>query len=213
MRIAVIAANGQLGKAFVEAALQAGHSVRAGVRTKNTLRPHPQLEVVTCDATKLGDLRALFQGQDVVVSSIGHSKGVAKNVQTLATEATVTVMDELGIKRFVDVTGTGVRFRGDRITIVDRVLNMAVQIIDSDRVKDGRDHQEVLKKSDLDWTTVRVLKLQNIPQRPYILTPNGPTKWFVGRVEVAHAMLQVIEENSFIKQSPIISKPLGSRRP
>lgn len=211
MRIAVIAANGRLGKVFVETALQAGHSVRAGLRGENTLTPHPRLEVVTCDATKAEDLRLLLRNQEVVVSTIGHVKGAAHNVQTLATEAVVSAMNEQHIRRFVDVTGTGVRFPDDHISIVDRVLNLAVRIVDSDRVSDGRNHQEVLKKSDLDWTTIRVLKLQNISARPYTLTPHGPTKWYVGRSEVAKAMLQVIEENSFIKQAPIIS-PLAQEK-
>jgi putative NADH-flavin reductase len=211
MRIAVIAANGRLGKVFVEAALQAGHTVRAGIRGEDILAPHPQLEVVACDATNTDDLRVLFHNQEVVVSAIGHVKGVAPNVQTLATQALVAVMDELHITRFVDVTGTGVRFPGDTITIVDRILNLAVEVIDSARVKDGRDHQEVLKKSDLDWTTIRILKLQNISERTYELTLHGPTKWYVGRSEVARAMLQVIEEDSFIKQSPIISKSTKER--
>lgn len=207
MRIAGIAANGRLGKIFVEAVLQAGHIVRAGVRGENNLTPHPRLEVVACDATNVDDLRMLFQNQEAVVSAIGHVRGVAPNVQTIATKALVSVMDELHIKRFVDVTGTGVRFPDDAITIVDRILNLAVQIIDSDRVKDGQDHQEVLKKSDLDWTTIRILKLQNVSERPYILSLHGPTKWYVGRSEVAKAMLEVLEKNSFIRQAPIISRP------
>lgn len=212
MRIAVIAANGRLGKIFVEAALQAGHSVRAGIRGEHSLAPHPQLEVVVCDATNLDDLKLLFLDQEIVVSAIGHVKGSVHNVQTLATEALVSVMGELHIKRFVDVTGTGVRFPGDKVTVVDSILNLAVQIIDSDRVRDGQDHQEVLKKSNLDWTTIRILKLQNISERPYALTSHGPTKWYVGRSEVAKAMLQVVEEGIFIKQSPIISKLMKGRQ-
>lgn len=206
MRIAVIAANGRLGKVFVEKALHAGHSIRAGVKGTNTLSDHPQLEVVSCDATNRADLKKLLLGQDVVVSTIGHVKGSSPDVQTVATKLIASVMDELGIKRFVDVTGTGVRFPGDRISIVDRFLNLAVEVIDNPRVKDGRDHQEILKQSELDWTTIRILKLQNVAEKPYGLTLNGPTKWYVGRAEVANAMLEVIDKNSFIKQAPIISK-------
>lgn len=206
MHIAVVAANGRLGKAFVEAALEAGHSIRAGVRGVNTLTPHPRLEIIFCDATKADELRLLFQNQEVVVSAIGHVKGSAPDVQTVATKAIVSVMDSLGIKRYVDVTGTGVRFPGDKITLIDRFLNMGVGIMDPSRVKDGRDHQEVLKVSDLEWTTIRVLKLQNVAEKPFSLSLHGPTKVYVGREEVASAMVQIIEKNSFVRQSPIICK-------
>ena len=205
MNIAVIAANGRLGKEFVLAALEAGHSVRAGVRGDNTLPPHKNLEVVTCDATNIDDLKNLFLNQTVVVSAIGHVKGSNDNVQTVATEQTVAAMNELGIKRYVDVTGTGVRFPEDKVSLVDRILNMGVSVLDKSRVQDGIDHQEVLKTSSLDWTTIRVLKLQNVSSHPYKLTLHGPTKWYVGRQEVASAMLEVIEANSFVKQAPIIS--------
>lgn len=206
MNIAVIAANGRLGKEFVRTALEAGHSVRAGVRGENTLAPHALLEVVSCDATNADDLRVLLQNQEVVVSAIGHVKGSAPDVQTVATKVLVGVMEELGIKRYVDVTGTGVRFAGDKITLIDRFLNMGVGIVDPSRVKDGRDHQEVLKVSSLDWTTIRVLKLQNVAARPFSLTLHGPTKFFVGREEVAGAMLQVVQDGAFLKQAPIITK-------
>ena len=204
MRIAVIAANGRLGNAFVEVALKAGHSVRGGVRGVNTLATHPNLEIVACDATNADELRVLLTGQEVVVSAIGHVKGSAPDVQTVATQVIVDVMTELGIKRYVDVTGTGVRFAGDKITLIDRFLNLGVGIMDPSRVKDGIDHQEVLKSSDLDWTTIRVLKLQNVAEKPFTLKLHGPTKAFVGREEVAKAMLQVIDDGSFLREAPIV---------
>lgn len=205
MRIAVVAANGRLGKVFVEAALKAGHTVRAGVRGTNTLAEHPNLEIVLCDATKPEDVEWLVMGVDVVVSAIGHVKGSAPDVQTVATKNIVEVMKKWSVTRYVDVTGTGVRFPGDTITLIDRFLNFGVGIIDPARVKDGRDHQKVLKTSDLDWTTIRVLKLQNVSPKPFSLKLHGPTKVFVGREEVAEAMMQVINDGTFLKQAPIIS--------
>lgn len=205
MKIAVIAASGRLGKVFVETALQAGHSVHAGVRGEHDLTAHPNLKIIQCDATKPDDLRALFHDQEVVVSAIGHVKNSAPDVQTVATEQIVKVMKEQSILRFVDVTGTGVRFDWDKITLTDRFLNLGVSVVDPSRVRDGRTHQVILQQSDLDWTTIRILKLQNVAAKPYVLTSHGPTKSFVGRKEVALAMLEVIEKHSFIKEAPIIS--------
>jgi len=206
MRIAVIAASGRLGSVFVEEALAAGHTVRAGVHKENGLSPHPNLEVVQCDATNLNELGALLKDQEVVVSALGHVKGSVADVQTTATKGVLEVMKEQGIRRFVDVTGTGVRFPGDKIGLVDLLLNLAVKTIDPPRVKDGIEHVRLLQASDTDWTSIRILKLQNIQPRPFTLLLHGPTKWVVGRREVAQAMLEVIDKNSFIKQAPIISK-------
>jgi putative NADH-flavin reductase len=204
--VAIIAAGGRLGQELVNEALARGHTVRAGVRSEGELQPRENLEIILCDATIPNDLRNLFNGAQVVFSAIGHVKGSRDSVQTEATRALIAVMNEMDIRRFVDVTGTGVRFPGDKISLVDRFLNLAVGIIDPPRVKDGIDHMEVLKASSIDWTTIRILKLQNVPARPYSLRLNGPTKWYVGRPEVAKAMLDVAEESTFIQQSPILSR-------
>ena len=207
MRIAVIAANGRAGQAFVEAALVAGHTVKAGVRGKSYLKPHPELTLVNCDATNETDLANLLKGQDVVASFIGHVKGSQADVQTVTMQKVVKVMQGLGLKRLVSLTGTGVRSPGDKITLVDRVLNISIGIIDSARVRDGRNHAEVLKRSNLEWTVIRVLKLQNVAPKPFQLLEHGPTKMYVGRQEVAQAVLKVLEEKSFIRQMPIIANP------
>jgi putative NADH-flavin reductase len=207
MKIAVVAANGRSGQVFVEAALTAGHSIRAGVRGKSYLKPHPNLTVVECDATNEVQLKNLLSGQEAVASFIGHVKGSEPNVQTIAIQKVVDVMKALSVKRLISLTGTGVRFPGDKISLIDRFLNLSISIIDPARVKDGKNHVEVLKASDLDWTAIRVLKLQNVPPKPFTLREHGPTKWYVGRQEAAQAVLQVLEQRSFVKQAPIIGKP------
>ena len=111
-----------------------------------------------------------------------------------------------GLKRIVSLTGTGVRFPQDKISLIDRILNLSIALIDPKRIKDGRDHVLFLQQSNLEWTVIRVLKLQNTSPKPFSLTPYGPTKWWVSREDVAKASLQVLSDHSFIKQAPIISK-------
>lgn len=205
MNIAVLAANGRSGRAFVAVALAAGHSVRAGSLTIGQLPPHPLLTEVVCDATNQQQLATLIAGQDAVASFIGHVKGSAASVQTDAIRAVIEVMQQQSVTRLVSLTGTGVRFAGDHITLTDRFLNLAVSIIDPARVKDGRDHVAVIQTSCLEWTVIRVLKLQNVVAKPFTLREHGPTKPYVGRDEVALAVLQVLEEKSFLQAAPIIS--------
>ena len=113
-------------------------------------------------------------------------------------------MQSQHVQRLVSLTGTGVRFAGDRITIADRILNLAITIIDPARIRDGKEHVEMIKKSRLDWTVIRVLKLQDVHPRPFVLSEHGPTKLYVSRKEVAQAVLQVLERHSFSQQAPII---------
>lgn len=205
MHIAVIAANGRTGQAFVEVALAAGHSVRAGIRGQSHLPHHPNLTTIPCDATDPAQVTQLLSGQDAVASFIGHVQGSPSDVQAQAMATILQCMETARIQRIVSLTGTGVRFPGDHVTLLDRILNLAISVIDPARVHDGRNHVSLLQQSATDWTVIRVLKLQNVPARPFSLTEHGPTKPFVGRMEVAHAALQVLVQHSYIRQAPIIS--------
>jgi len=204
MKIAVIGANGRTGKLFVDAALAAGHTVRAGVRHASRLEPNDQLDIMTCDATDENQLRDLLKGADAVASFIGHVRGSTPDVQTVATKNMISVMKKLGETRIISLTGTGVRFTGDRVTLFDKILNRSIKIIDPKRIQDGNKHVALLKQSGLDWTIIRALKLQNTKPRPFQLLEHGPSKLYCSREEVAQATLQVIEQHSFIREAPIL---------
>lgn len=207
MKIAVIGANGRTGRCFVDRALRSGHEVRAGVRRHNPFVAHDRLTVVPCDATVRDQVGTLIDGCDMVVSLIGHISHSPPRVQTEAMKVLVAGLSDKGIKRVVSLTGTGVRQSGDTITLIDRLLNAAVTVVDPDRVRDGIEHAAVLSASDLEWTIIRVLKLQTLRPRPYMLTAHGPTKPFVGRAEVAEAILEVLEQHTFVGQMPMLSYP------
>lgn len=206
MNIAIISANGRLGSELVKAALYAGHSVRAGTRGLSHFKDSAHLTAIPCDATNYHEVKALLKGQDIVFSCIGHVTDSSPNVQTVATKMIVRVMNELGIKRLVSLTGTGVRRPGDHITFTDHVLNLGVALFDKNRITDGRNHVTVLEKSDLDWTVIRVLKLQSDNDHPFTLRENGPTLPYVSRKQAAKAMLQVATDSSFIRKLPIIGR-------
>ncbi|HEY8885958.1 MAG TPA: NAD(P)H-binding protein [Candidatus Microsaccharimonas sp.] len=206
MNIAIIAANGRLGRALVKEALAAGHTVRAGTRGLSHFKDAPHFTAIPCDATNYYEVKALIKDQDVVFSCIGHVPTSLADVQTQATKTIIRAMKELGIKRFITLTGTGARQPGDHITLIDHFLNLGIEILDKPRITDGRNHISVLEKSDLDWTVIRVLKLQFENNRPFTLRAHGPTLPFVSREEAARAMLEVAEKNTFIRELPIIGR-------
>ena len=206
MKIAVIAANGRTGQAFVEQALIAGHTVTAGIHGKNYFKEHDNLKILECDATNEEQLKNIIINQDAIASFIGHVKGSKPNVQTESMQKIINVMQAHGVKRLISLTGTGVRFFGDKISLIDRILNLFINTIDPARILDGKNHAEVIKNSNLDWTIIRVLKLQNTKAKQFELSENGPTKWYVSRTDVAKAVLQVLEHNTFVNKAPIIGK-------
>lgn len=206
MKIAVIAANGRSGREFVKKALQAGHQIRAGVFSSR-IPDENNLEVISCNATDFEQMRNLIHGCDAVVSFIGHVKGSPKTVQTDAIRNAIDAMKSENVKRIISLTGTGVRFPDDTPGFIDKFLNIVVNIIDPSRINDGIMHAKILRDSGLDWTIIRVLKLQNTKPRPFVLKFNGPAKLLTSRSEVADAVLMVLEDQNMVKQSPIICNP------
>lgn len=204
--IAIIAADGRSGRLFVEQALAAGYSVRAGVRSDRALSAHQSLVTVLCDATYESQVRALLEGSDAVVSMIGHGPHSPARVQTEAMNVTARVMKDLGISRLVSLTGTGVRFPGDKPSLIDRLANLAIRIIDPNRVRDGIEHAQFLQTTDLEWTIIRVLKLGNGDHSGVVnFSLTGPAELLTPRARAAVAALQVVTDASYIRQAPIIT--------
>lgn len=204
MKIAVVAANGRSGQVFVEQALQAGHQVWAGVYGTHNLPSDDRLQIIKCDATNLSDVKNLVKNCDAVVSLIGHTKRTPDNVQTTAINNVINVISGTHTK-LVSLTGTGVRFEGDKPSIIDRFLNFGIKLVDPKRINDGINHVEVIKKSNTNWTVLRVLKLTNSGSDKYQLTIGGPARLFTSRTEVAKAILEILSTDKYHKKAPIIS--------
>lgn len=204
--IAVIAANGRSGKEFVYAALAQGYSVRAGVHGDATLRPHNNLTVLQCDATNEQQVLRLLEGCDAVVSLIGHGPKSPARVQTDAFRVLAGAMSQVGVRRVISLTGTGVRFPGDTPSFIDKLANMFIARVDPNRVKDGIEHAEFLQQSTLDWTILRVLKLGNGDHTGQVkLSLHGPAELLTPRKRVAQAILQTIQNDAYIHGSPIVA--------
>lgn len=206
MRIAVLGANGRTGKVFVQAALAAGHEVVAGARHPIDFGEHPGLTMQHCDATDEHDVRRLIAHCDAVISLIGHGRNSPFDLQTQSMQIVISVMESLGVQRLISLTGTGVRFPNDHIHLIDKVLNGILGLVDPGRIQDGRNHVELIKSTDLDWTIIRVLKLRNGPAGPFRLRPHGPAKLLTARKEVAKAILRCLDDDKYVRHAPIMGR-------
>jgi putative NADH-flavin reductase len=206
MTIGVFGANGKTGVLLVKEALERGHKVIAGVRGKHAFKTSEFLEIVPCDILNPEQVNSVVEKSDVITSVVGHVKGSPEFVQSEGISNIINSIEKLNKKRLVSLTGTGVRFKNDKITLIDRILNISINLIDPKRIADGKKHVQIIKDTNLEWTIVRVLKLQNTKALKFTLTENGPTKIYTSRHEVATAIIDVLENETFIKKAPIISK-------
>ncbi len=207
MRIAVIAASGRSGQAFVREALKAGHTVHAGVRGTNPFARDDNLKIFQCDATNIAEVTTLIERCDAVVSLIGHVKGSDPFVQTAATKTLVRAAEAAGVNRVVSLTGVGVGTQHEWLKkALALIAEFMGRILKVDRLRDGIAHAHVFERSDLDWTVLKVLLLSDGEPGEFRLRARGVVKAPTPRREVARAVLQILERRSFVREYPIISK-------
>jgi len=154
-----------------------------------------------------GSVLEAIRGSDAVISVLGHIKGSDPFMQTKGVAHMVKAMDEIGLRRLLSLTGTGARMTGDKPSILDKVLNHIVGIVDPERIHDGVEHINVLRKSNLDWTVVRVLKLGNSNREisKYNLTAGGPAEPLTSRKKAARVLVDLVNKREYFGKLPIIS--------
>jgi hypothetical protein len=124
---------------------------------------------------------------------------------TDAARATLTVMDEQGIRRIVATSSQGVAEDWKRISPIMRGL------IKISNIKAGfDDHNGVdalMRASGVDWTLARAVALTDKPAKgPLRAAEPGTEKpaRFVNRDDLAAFLLDTVEQNTWIRQTPLV---------
>ncbi len=155
MKIVVFGASGKTGSLLVEQALEAGHEVKAYVRTPGSIKTeHPNLEVVAGNLNEKDKLKKAVSGADACISTLGggsltkHSLGVIEGIDNI-----VSIMEEEGVQRFIYMSSIGVgesRYympQPARFLIIDLLLRVPMA--------DHNVNEQRIAKSKLQWTIVR----------------------------------------------------------
>jgi putative NADH-flavin reductase len=206
--ICVFGADGRTGVEVVKDAVAKGHNVTAFIYdSRNAVNFDKKVKIICGNVL---DYYAVFKAVadvDVVISVVGHIKGSDPRMQTKGIANIIKAMKKSFVLRLVSLTGTGVRVEGDKPSVIDLILNTAIKFIDPERIKDGIEHAEEIKKSDLDWTILRVLKLNDkvSDKVDYKLTEHGPAELTTSRSKVAKIMVDLATSDNFINKMPVSS--------
>jgi putative NADH-flavin reductase len=214
MKILILGITGRTGRLAAEEAIKRGHKVVGIARDpeKVTLNDVKILKGTPYD---LETVRKACIGSDAVIgtlSLLSLSQGIFGKIYTpldilsVSMKNTVKVMKEQGIKRIVLMTALGV---GDSEKELPRIARMLINLTN---IKysyiDHELEEKVLENSDLEWTIVRPVGLNNKNENlsiQYNLNGVGKIKNSISRNAVAHFMLDCIEKGDFIRQKPGIS--------
>lgn len=204
MKLTVFGATGGVGQEIVRQALGAGHEVTAVVRDPaRLLVTGSGLEVVRSDLSGSEAVRPAVAGRDAVLSGLGARSRKDAGVATRLTRTVLGAMEAEGVRRLLVVSAAPVGPEPENAGPLDRAVRGIVSAVLKDVYADLREMEAELARSDTDWTVVRPPRLQDKPVTGRYRTVVGgfPARGrFLGRADVAHAMLAMTEDATTVGQ-------------
>jgi putative NADH-flavin reductase len=214
MKILILGITGRTGSLIASEAIKRGHKV-VGIARDSGKVTVTGAEVITGTPYDFNTVRKAMVGCDAIISALNifpKSDGLFGKIKSpmdtmsVSMKNTVKAMGEKDIKRIVVMTALGV---GDSAKELPGFFAFIVKISNIKYAYADHNLQEkVLENSNLDWTIVRPVGLNdkndNLSIR-YNLKGEGKITSMISRNAVAHFMLDCIEMGQFIKQKPGIS--------
>lgn len=222
MKIAVFGATGRTGVPFVEQALAAGHEVVAFVRDpaklEGTLDSDGDAGGLTVVEGDVLDAEAVARAVagggddatpvDAVVNVLGHADGAPDDVLERGGRNVLAAMRELGVDRYVVLTGAAVRTDGDpSASVGSRIMGGVMRVLAGDLLEDSKAHVAEVRDTDVEWTVVRAPRLTDGPhtgryEAGYLSMGMGET---ISRADTADFLLSELESGEWIGELPHVS--------
>jgi putative NADH-flavin reductase len=207
-KILVLGATGPTGREVVSQALEQGHQVTAFVRDPKRMPiTHDRLRLVTGDVTDEGPaLPAAIRGQDVVISALGVGMTFkSHDLIVRSMPRIVAGMEPQGVTRLIFTSAFGV---GSTWIDVPPFLRIIMRLLLRDVYADKAAGEEVLRRSQLDWTLVYPVGLTHGPRTGrYRVGERLPLHGLprVSRADLAAFLLAEINDPTYVRKGVLIS--------
>ena len=210
MKIAIFGATGKTGMELVPLALDAGHTVKALVRTPDKLgelRAREGLEVIQGDLLNGDDVHRCVEGVDAVVSAAGPVKGQTHDMIVKAANNITSAMQAHSVSRIVWLTGAGVLMPEDPPSFSRALIRGIMGLVAGKVLAASQQAAETVRDTGLEYTILRAPMLGEDESVGYVLSDTAPKPKPLPRVDLARAMLAQLGDEARIKASPMIGVP------
>lgn len=206
MRLAVFGATGKTGQHLLREALAAGHEVTALVLSPDKLASaNDRLLVIAGDALSEADVVRTVRAADAVISLIGPTKGGPKDVASRSTALMLSAMARHDVERIIVASVGGVPTPDDRRGPVARAAGALIKLLLGELYVDRERQLALLRESDRAWIALRLPRLtDDAPTGAYRLGYEIKPTYAVARADVARALLDLLEDETYRGHAPII---------
>ncbi|PFD87619.1 NADH-flavin reductase [Bacillus anthracis] len=163
-KIAILGANGKVGKFLVTEALEKGYQVKVLTRnSENMTITNENIEVIIGDARDFSSIRKLLKGCRAVINAVGQPKNESYIFSTVSKHI-LEAMKEFEIKRYILISGGSLNVTGDQKGMVSKIGAILFKVFLSKMMQDKYEELQIIQSSEVDWTIVRL---------PFVMEGNG----------------------------------------
>jgi putative NADH-flavin reductase len=207
MRVLVFGASGATGLLLLEEATSLGHAVTAFVRDPAKLASHNTVEVLKGDVADPAAVRQAVAGQGAVLCALGAATPLRRDPTLVAGVGHITAaMHAAGVPRLVYLSFLGVPAGRHQLSAVGRYV--VAPLVMRNVVADHVAKEQIIERSQLDWTIVRPPRLTNGPKTcAYRHGDDIHARQFVPRIsraDVAHFMVDQLTDRMYIRCAPAV---------
>lgn len=210
MKITIFGATGKTGPYLIKEALNRGMEITVFARSSSSF-DYPGVRIIKGELTDTKLLTEAIHGADAIVSALGPTKtNHPSNLPiTEAYKAIIPVMERESVKRLIATSTPTAPDPGDKKFVFSVWFPaLMIKLLLPSSYREMITFPKIIRKSNLDWTMVRLNLLKDRPGTKKInLGLCGRTEHTltVSREDVAIFMLDQIQSNKFIHQAPAIS--------
>ena len=207
--VIIFGATGGTGQILVNEAIAQGHRVTAFVRTPERYQQtNENLRIVKGDVLNIASVEQAMQGQDAVFCTLGMPNIMDRSLlRTKGTKNIIHAMEKYGVKRLICQSGLGAGKSYASLPVhykyfIAPIFMRALYV-------DHNGQEKLIKQSPLDWTIVRPASLTNGKfTGQYWHGLAGTDQGLnikISRADVASFMLKQLEDQTYLRKSPVIS--------
>ena len=204
MKLALFGATGRIGQPLLRLALQRGHMVTAQARHPRRLDAFrgPNLTIVPGELDRQTILQTI-KGADAVLVTLAAGSGLLARLDADLLPA----LQSRGPRRVVSMVGAAVAMPGDPETLTLKLMTTVMRLIPNGLLQDAEAHARRLAASGLHWTLVRSANFSDRQPSGRIRAEAAfamPVSASIACADLAAFMLELVESDRFVGQSPMV---------
>ena len=205
--IAVLGGTGKAGKYLVAQLIEQGFPLKILIHhTKYQAPEGAQVEIIRGNARDYPTVRALLQGCEAVVSTLGQPKGEKAPIFSQATRHVLQAMQEHGIRRYIVITGMNIDTPTDKKGVHTQAATEWMRLHYPEATADGQQEYTLLSDSDTQWTLVRLPLIEQTDTRSEIsISLEDCLGEKISATSLAHFLINQLSDEQYIKKAPFIA--------